>query len=194
MADSAAAWEAELAGLRRRVETLRAAVGRPEPLVGAAGRAALARVRREARPLFEAVARAYDGLCPSGFPVLEDNGIAGPGGSIGVRFSPKHVFFVALEHAKKRPPAEPGPARLAGALGVRLKRLPGQPLPPPDPHARFELVVLGLRWDDDRGWVEVRRPLDSRWDQTMLQDHLTAYLLGLNYDVAAGLEGVPESQ
>src|ERR671922_299807 len=112
----------------------------------------------------------------------------------GAGLTPRPASSSARDQPKTPRPAEPGPAGLAGALGVRLKRLPGQPLPPPDPHARFELVVLGLRWDDDRGWVEVRRPLDSRWDQTMLQDHLTAYLLGLNYDVAAGLEHVPEGQ
>jgi hypothetical protein len=33
----------------------------------------------------------------------------------------------------------------------------------------------------------VRRRLDPRWDAATLQEHLTAYLVGLNFDVAAGL-------
>ena len=45
--------------------------------------------------------------------------------------------------------------------------------------------MLGLRWDEDRGWVEVRRPLPPRWDLAMLRDHLTAHLIGLNYDLLA---------
>jgi hypothetical protein len=65
--------------------------------------------------------------------------------------------------------------------------MPGDPLPPRDPQEPLELVVLGLRWDDDRGWVEVRRRLDPRWDAHVLAEHLTAYLLGLNHDIAAGL-------
>ena len=51
----------------------------------------------------------------------------------------------------------PKPAGLIGALGVTRKRLPGEPLPPPDPNLALELTVLALRWDELRGWVEVRR-------------------------------------
>ena len=63
------------------------------------------------------------------------------------------------------------------------KRLPGEPLPPPDPDVALELTVLALRWDESRGWVEVRRPLDPAWTPETLQEHLTAYALGFNYDV-----------
>jgi hypothetical protein len=179
-------WPEQLAQLRRRVEELRAR-GRPPPLRGDAGWVALARVREGARPLLESIVTAYAGLCPSGFPVVEDNRIEGPGGSIGVRFGPRHALFIALEHEARRKPVEAKPAGLAGALGVRMKRMPGDPLPPRDPHQPLELVVLGLRWDDDRGWVEVRRRLDPRWDPRVLREHFAAYLSGLNYDIAAGL-------
>jgi hypothetical protein len=187
--DITPAWAAQLAAFRRQVEAQQQKLGNAAPLVGEAGSAALARVRGEAHPLLEAVVGAYSGLCAPGFPVLEDNGIDGPGGSIGVRFSPHHAIYIALERVQAPKKAEPKPSGLAGALGVRLKRMPGQPLPPPDPHARYELVVLGLRWDDARGWVEVRRPLDPRWDAAMLQQHLCGYLLGFNFDIVAGLPG-----
>ena len=134
----------------------------------------------------------YRPLCPTGFPVVEDNAIEGAGGSIGLRFSKWHAFFFALEHAPKRKAAAPPPA-LSGTPGlatVRLKRLPGQPLPPPNPNVELLLFVLALRWDESRGWVEVRRPLPAAWDQEVLVEHLAAYLAGLNYDLAAGRNGI----
>ena len=52
--------------------------------------------------------------------------------------------------------------------------------------------MLALRWDEGRGWVEVRRPLHPRWSPETLQEHLVAYLLAFNYDVAAGALGADE--
>jgi hypothetical protein len=184
-----AAWAAVLATLRRRVDALRRDGARWRPLRGEAGPEALARLRREARPLLEAMGEAYRDLLPPGYPALDDNGIAGAGGSIGLRLSRWHAVFFALEHVKQKKAPPPKPAGLIGALGVTRKRLPGEPLPPPDPNVELELTVLSLRWDEARGWVEVRRPLDPAWTGQTLQEHLTAYALGFNYDVAAGLLG-----
>jgi hypothetical protein len=185
-------WEAALARLQRRADALRQAEGPPPPLIGDAGPAALERLRATAGPLLEAVGGAYAGLCPPGYPALDDNGIPGPGGSIGLRLSRWHAVYFALEHRKKPRKAEPKPAGLAGALGVTRKRLPGEPLPPPDPNLEQELAVLALRWDEGRGWVEVRRPLHPSWSPETLQEHLVAYLLAFNYDVAAGALGADE--
>ncbi|MGH2367726.1 MAG: hypothetical protein ACRDI2_05955, partial [Chloroflexota bacterium] len=182
-----APWEEQLATLRHRADDLRRSSGHPQPLRGPAGPAALARLREVIRPLLDGVAAAYEALCPPGYPSVEDNGIEGPGGSVGLRFSRWHAIFFALEHAPKKKAAEAKPAGLAGALGVVPKRLPGEPLPPPDPNAETELTVQLLRWDEGRGWVEVRRPLHPRWTLEMLQEHLVAYLIGLNYDLTAGL-------
>jgi hypothetical protein len=118
---------------------------------------------------------------------MEDNGITGPGGSLGLRFSAWHAFHVAFENARKPKSEEPKPAGLAGALDIRVKRMPGDPLPPRDPQDRFELSVLALRWDADRGWVEVRRVLPAQWGPEMVAELLEAYLTGFAYDVAAGL-------
>jgi len=184
-----AGWAGALATLRRRADALRRNGDRWRPLRGGDGPEALARVRREARPLLEALGEAYRDLLPPGYPALDDNGIAGAGGSIGLRLSRWHAVFFALEHVKRKQAAPPKPAGLIGALGVTRKRLPGEPLPPPDPNVALELTVLALRWDESRGWVEVRRPLDPAWTAETLQEHLTAYALGFNYDVAAGLLG-----
>jgi hypothetical protein len=184
-----AAWAAALAVLRRRADALRQDGDRWRPLKGEAGPAALAEVRAAARPLLVALGEAYRDLLPPGYPALDDNEIPGAGGSIGLRLSRWHAVFFALEHARKQKAPEPKPGGLIGALGVTRKRLPGEPLPPPDPNVELELAVLSLRWDDARGWVEVRRPLDPAWTAETLQEHLSAYVLGFNYDVAAGLLG-----
>jgi hypothetical protein len=182
-------WQAELSEMRDRAEALRRSVYPSPPLGLEDGRRALAAVRDEARVLFQETARAYESLCPAGYPQLEDNGITGPGGSIGLRFSAWHAFFFGLEHHKHtKPAAQRVPARV-GDAPVR-KRMPGEPLPPPDPTTRVELVTLALRWDESRGWVEVRRPLPARWDRAMLWEHLAAYLVGLNHDLAAGAVGM----
>jgi hypothetical protein len=180
------AWTETLAVLRRRVDRLRQGGETRSTLVGDAGPAALARLRRVSRPLLEALATAYGDLCPPGYPALEDNEIAGAGGSVGLRLTRWHAVYFALEHARGEKKKPPPPAGLAGALGVVPKRLPGEPLPPPDPNVALELVVLSLRWDDNRGWVEVRRPLAADWSVETLREHLVAYVIGFNYDVAAG--------
>lgn len=184
-----------LAALRARAETLRELQRDQPPLPADAGRETLAAVREAVRPLLEAVADTYRGLCPDGYPLVEDNGITGAGGSVGVRFSPWHAFFVSLDNVRKpRPKAEEAPAvpGVATAPGVRLKRLPGSPLPPPDPNVRVELATLALRWDPERGWVEVRRALPVRWDRSMVEEHLAGYLIGLNYDVGPRMAGGDE--
>lgn len=145
------------------------------------------RLRAASRALLEAASSAFDGVCPRGFPSIEDNGIVGPGASVGIRFSKWHAFHFALERVKKHKKQEPKPPGLAGALDIRLKRMPGDPLPPRDPRDRFELAALALRWDPDRGWVEVRRVLPAAWTTDMLADLFEAYLVGFAYDVAAGL-------
>src|SRR5688500_2025384 len=94
-------WEEALARLQRRAAALRQSEGAPPPLIGDAGPAALARLRGTAGPLLQAVASAYAGLCPPGYPAPDDNGIPGPGGSIGLRFSRWHAIYFALEHRKK---------------------------------------------------------------------------------------------
>ena len=181
------AWEGRLAALRRRTEQLISAGAAPGALTRDDAHEGYARLRAAAEPLFSSVIGAYAGLCPDGFPVIEDNGIMGPGGSLGVRFSAWHAFHVAFENAKKPKKDEPKPTGLAGALDIRVKRMPGDPLPPPDPKDRFELVTLGLRWDADRGWIETRRVLPAAWTEEMVAEHLEAYLAGFSYDVAAGL-------
>ncbi|MBI3971904.1 MAG: hypothetical protein HY332_11495 [Chloroflexi bacterium] len=182
-------WLPDLASLRLRADELRAGTGRLKPFRGPAGEQALVDLRRVARPQLDAVAASYAPLCPPGYPVVEDNEIRGPGGSIGLRFSKWHSFFFALEHAKRRRPAASKPSGLRAVPRdpeVKMKRLPGQPLPPPDVNTPLELVTLALRWEEARGWVEIRRPLPAQWDEAMLWEHLAAYLIGINYDLAAG--------
>ena len=111
----------------------------------------------------------------------------GPGGSIGIRFTAWHAFQFALENARRRKPDQPKLKGLAGSLDIRMKRMPGDPLPPRDPNDRFELSVLALRWDLDRGWVEVRRVLPAAWTGELLEEHFGAYLTGFVNDAAAGL-------
>ena len=180
-------WEARLERLRERAAQLQRDGATPAPLPLDAAEREFARLREASRPLLESTVAAYRELCPPGYPRIQDNGIPGPGGSLGVRFSAWHAFHVAFEHAKKPKSEEPKPTGLAGALDIRVKRMPGDPLPPRDPKDRFELSVLALRWDEDRGWVEVRRVLPAEWSIEMIAELLEAYLAGFAYDVAAGL-------
>jgi hypothetical protein len=186
-------WTARVAALRDQANTLISDGARPEALPAADAQASFGRMRREALSVLEAAVAAYGDLCPPGYPLLEDNGIEGAGGSVGVRFSAWHAFFLSLQNAPRPKNVELKPAGLAGALDVRVKRMPGDPLPPPDPNVRLELVVQSLRWDGERGWVEVRRVLPRAWNLGMVQDLFAAFLAGFNYDVAAGLpEGQPK--
>ena len=180
-------WQARLNRLRERAAQLLNDGAVPAQLPLDVAEREFARLREAVRPLLESTVTAYQALCPAGFPKIEDNGIPGPGGSLGIRFTVWHAFHVAFEHAKKPKSAEPKPTGLAGALDIRVKRMPGDPLPPRDPKDRFELSVLALRWDADRGWVEVRRVLPAAWSSDMVEELLAAYLAGFAYDVAAGL-------
>ncbi|HET7771688.1 MAG TPA: hypothetical protein VFN74_23145 [Chloroflexota bacterium] len=181
------AWTERLARLRDRAVALQRDAAVPAQLPLESAEREFARLRAATRPLLEATAAAFEPLTPAGYPRIEDNGIPGPGGSLGLRFSVWHAFHVAFEHAKKPRSDEPKPTGLAGALDIRVKRMPGDPLPPRDPQERFELSIQALRWDADRGWVEVRRVLPERWTTEMLAEQLEAYLAGFAYDVAAGL-------
>ena len=181
------AWEERLTHRRSRADQLLAEDAKPAQLPLDAAEREFARLRQEVRPLLDATVTAYAALCPSDHPKIQDNGIPGPGGSLGVRFSIWHAFHVAFENARKPKSDDPKPTGLAGALDIRVKRMPGDPLPPRDPKDRFELSVLALRWDPDRGWVEVRRVLPAAWKIEMIAELLDAYLTGFAYDVAAGL-------
>ena len=181
------AWEQRLGALRARADALRSAHAAPARLTHDEAVRQFPLLRDAARPLFDDAARVYADLCPHDYPTIEDNGILGPGGSLGLRFSAWHAFHVALENARKPKSEEPKPKGLAGALDIRVKRMPGDPLPPRDPNDRFELAVLALRWDPDRGWVEVRRVLPAAWDVAMVAELFDLYLAGFAYDVAAGL-------
>ena len=187
MGSGSLAWEEQLHSLRERAAELQRDGAAPAQLPLDVAEREFARLRDATRPLLDQTATAFAQLCPPGYPRLEDNGIPGPGGSLGLRFSVWHAFHVAFEHAKKPKSDEPKPTGLAGALDIRVKRMPGDPLPPRDPKERFELSIQALRWDADRGWVEVRRVLPERWSAEMVAEQLAAYLAGFAYDVAAGL-------
>jgi len=180
-------WEERLARLRARAEALSAAGAQPALLPLDAALSGYARLKDTALPLLESASTALGSLCPVSYPRIEDNAILGPGGSIGIRFSARHAFHFAIENARRLKKAADKPKGLAGVLDVPVKRMPGDPLPPRDPSDRFELVVLALRWDADRGWVEVRRVLPAAWTNQMLEEHFDAYLSGFVYDAAAGL-------
>ena len=187
MGSESLAWQARLERLRERAVQLQREGAAPAKLPFESAEREFARLRDAVRPLLDATAASFGELCPPDYPKIEDNGIPGPGGSLGLRFSVWHAFHVAFEHAKKSKTDEPKPTGLAGALDIRVKRMPGDPLPPRDPTDRFELSVLALRWDEDRGWVEVRRVLPAQWTVEMVAELLDAYLAGFVYDVAAGL-------
>jgi hypothetical protein len=185
MNDRASSWTEELAALRRRAERLRARGPMPDPLRRIEGQAGYARLRETARALFEATVAAYQGLCPEGYPRIDDNGILGTGGAIGIRFSDHHSFWFSFERVRpRRPqPARAGPVATAAPEPVSRRRLPGEPLPPPDPDEPVRLAMLALRWDERNGWSELHRPLDPRWDERLLREHLAAFLTGVAYDL-----------
>lgn len=179
-------WEEQLVGLRRRMEALRDAGPMPDPLRREQGDVLYGRLRERARRLFEATVEAYRGLCPEGYPLIDDNGITGTGGAIGIRFDVHHAFFftyerVKIKHKKSKEEELQG---LAGALGlVPKKRMPGEPMPQPKPGDPVRLAMIALRWDEHSGWQEMHRPLDPRWNETLLREHLAAFLVGIGYDL-----------
>ncbi len=179
-------WTEELAALRRRALALQTAGPMPDPLRRQDGEASFARLRAVALALFEATIHAYRGICPAGYPVIDDNEIAGTGGAVGIRFSEHHSFFFALERVappKKKETADEVRRRQAIEESPPRKRMPGDPLPPPNPDEPVRLAMIALRYDERSGWAEVHRPLDPRWDQQLLREHLAAYLVGVGYDV-----------
>ena len=184
-------WQARLQALRQRTDALISSQARPGSLPLDAAVSGYAILRAVARPLLEEAAGIFRAVCPPGYPAVEDNGIPGPGGSVGVRFSAWHAFHIAFENVKQPKKAEPKPAGLAGGLNIRVRRMPGDPLPPRDRSDRFELALLALRWDEGRGWVEVRRVLPAEWTEEMVAELFGAYLIGFCYDVAAGLPPRP---
>ena len=144
-------------------------------------RAAAVQRLHEAVPMVER-------LCPPGYPVYEDNGIAGPGGAVGVRLSAWHAIFFAIEHVRLKSSRHETPLGVlpGEAFEVKPRRLPGGPIPPPDMDAPVTLVCLTLRYDPDRGWVEVRRRIDPRWTAEVIDDHLLPCLVGFAHDAACG--------
>lgn len=189
--DDLVPWPELVDRLAGRIEKLKS-LGAGTPLVLADGRVALAHLRLTARPLLEEVVKRYGAACHRGFPVLEDNGIEGAGGSIGVRFSRWHALYFSLENATRRTSSSGKVAISLESGDPTRKRLPGEPMPPPDPNRKVTLAALALRWDDDRGWMEMRRPLPPRPTERELREQLLICLTGLNYDLAAGRLGPRE--
>jgi hypothetical protein len=189
---AAGSWEEELSLLRRRVEALRASGPMPDPLRRADGEASFARLRAAARALFAATIAAYQGFCPAGYPAVDDNEISGTGGAVGIRFSEHHSFFFALERVvvrQKKDTVEELRRRQAAQTEPPRKRMPGDPIPPPDPNEPVRLAMIALRFDERSGWAEVHRTLDPRWDELLLREHLAAYLVGVGYDVTVSAVG-----
>lgn len=174
---------------RARVEAIRNQLGAPVPsLTRRQGEGAYAALRTVAAlRLRECVPLVAD-LCPPGYPAFEDNGIDGPGGAVGVRLSAWHAIFFALENVRRRTTRhETPPGLLPGEpYEVKPRRLPGGPIPAPDMEAPVTLACLILRYDPDRGWVEVRRRIDPRWDLAVIDDHLMPSLVGFAHDAMAG--------
>lgn len=173
---------------RARVVAIRTAYASPATLARRDGEAAFAALRAAATRRLRETVPMVEALCPAGYPAYEDNGIAGPGGAVGVRLSAWHAIFFAIEHVRLKT------ARHAPPLGVlpgepfevKPRRLPGGPIPPPDMDAPVMLACLTLRYDPDRGWVEVRRRIDPRWDGAVIDDHLLPCLVGFAHDAASG--------
>ena len=182
-------WHEQLAALRQRMVTLRDAGPLPDPITRAEGERNYARLRDTARELFAATVTAYRGLCAGGYPVIDDNEIPGTGGAIGIRFDEHHSFFFTFERVRRKKKLA---KEESGALGphgeVPRKRMPGDPLPPTDPDEPVRLAMLALRWDEYSGWQESHRPLDPRWDEELLREHLAAYLVGVGYDLTVAAQ------
>src|SRR5438093_1796213 len=177
-------WSEELAALRRRADVLRHAGPMPDPITREEGERHFARLRESVRTLVAATVEAYRGLCPDGYPVVDDNQITGTGGAIGVRFDEHHSFFFTFERVGRKQKQDKARARTADTPGAApRKRMPGDPLPPPDPHEPARLAMIALRYDERSGWQETHRPLDPRWDEQLLREHLAAYLVGVGYDL-----------
>jgi hypothetical protein len=181
---------------RTRVAAISSGSASPSALARRDGEVAFSELRAAAARRLGETVPMVQRLCPPGYPAYEDNGITGPGGAIGVRLSAWHAIFFALEHVRlKTTRHEPPLGVLPGeAFEVKPRRLPGGPIPPPDMDAPVTLACLTLRYDPDRGWVEVRRRIDPRWDLDVIDDHVLPCLVGFAHDATfghlAGRDGV----
>ena len=182
---------------RKRVAAIRTGYASPATLARRDGEAAYAALRAAAVKRLGETVPMIESLCPSGYPAFEDNGISGPGGAVGVRLSAWHAIFFALEHVRLKTSRHAPPLGVlpGESFEVKPRRLPGGPIPPPDMDAPVTLACLTLRYDPDRGWVEVRRRIDPRWDADVIDDHLLPCLVGFAHDAAsghlAGRDGAP---
>jgi hypothetical protein len=186
MTDTLPQWSDELAELRGRAEALRATGPMPDPLPRAEGEANYARLREAAQALFQATVAAYRDLCPGDYPLIDDNGIPGTGGAIGIRFDEHHSFFFTFERVKARSKKDGQDERFRQAStpgAVPRKRMPGDPLPEADPSEPVRLAMIALRYGEHSGWQETHRALDPRWDERLLREHLAAFLVGIGYDL-----------
>src|SRR5687768_15963879 len=111
-------WTERLTRLRARTDELLGTGAAPALRALEDATRDFGRFRHALRPLLDAIGAAYAELCPNGYPRIEDNEIPGPGGSVGMRFSAWHAFYVAFENAKKPKSADPKPTGLAGALDI----------------------------------------------------------------------------
>ena len=173
---------------RIRVEAIRTGYATPVTLARRDGEMAFAALRAAAAKRLSETVPMVGPLCPPGYPVFEDNGIFGPGGAVGVRLSAWHAIFFALEHVRLKTTRHVTPLGVlpGESFEVKPRRLPGGPIPPPDMDAPVTLACLSLRYDPDRGWVEVRRRIDPRWDVDVIDDYLLPCLVGFAHDAASG--------
>lgn len=160
----------------------------PTTLTRREGEEEFARLRERVVVRLAQGAQTVAHLCPSGYPAHEDNGIAGPGGAVGVRLSAWHALFFTLEHVRIKTTKHAVPLGVlpGETFEVKPRRMPGGPLPPPDMEAPVTLAFLQLRYDPDRGWVELRRRIDRRWDDELLSDHLLPCFIGFAHDAMSG--------
>ena len=173
---------------RKRVTAIRAGYASPVTLARRDGEAAYGALRAAATQRLRETVPMVEALCPPGYPSYEDNGIAGPGGAVGVRLSAWHAIYFTLEHVRLKTTRHATPLGVlpGETFEVKPRRLPGGPIPAPDMDAAVTLACLTLRYDPDRGWVEVRRRIDPRWDADVIDDHLLPGLVGFAHDAASG--------
>lgn len=173
---------------RARVAAIGTGYASPATLVRRDGESAYAALRAAAVKRMGETVPMVASMCPPGYPAFEDNGISGPGGAVGVRLSAWHAIFFSLEHVRLKTTRHVTPLGVLPGepFEVKPRRLPGGPIPPPDMDALVTLACLTLRYDPDRGWVEVRRRIDPRWNADVIDDHLLPCLVGFAHDAASG--------
>lgn len=173
---------------RMRVAAIRTQYASRATLVRRDGDSAYAALRAAAAQRLRETVPMAQALCPPGYAVFEDNGISGPGGAVGVRLSAWHAIYFALEHVRLKTTRHATPLGVLPGepFEVKPRRLPGGPIPAPDMEAAVTLACLTLRYDPDRGWVEVRRRIDPRWDEAVIDDHVLPFLIAFVHDAVAG--------